>query len=821
MPEIQPNTPMEEKLFAATRVPKPRAEFLAALSARLAEQTRQDNPPYETKLSFSIHDWLSGLFRRPVWLTMLIILGILTAVSLAVGPQRVIAALGNLLGYLPGIGLVQNGAGLRVLSNPVQEQREGITLTVEQAAADPQHTVVVYRVEGLSIQAANSQGEGASTGGLAVMQLPDGSILTQTGGGGPGWGSGYQMRLVFPALPVGVNQATLMISRLESMPAGAAPEDWRLPIQFEPSPSNLKVMPVYELATPQSTLSQVVQTSIPETETPAAAVLTASTPTRAAGTNDDLHNGVHFRLDKVVDLGNGYQFQGVLTWEGQPYSNVSLDPSTIQPYVLTDGNDQPVLYEEAESDPVGTSSGSASMPWAIRTNRKDFPGPVRLSVARLLASQPLSNSQASLKIDFGSQPQPGQTWALGQDVNVAGQRLHAVSARLENNPREGNPVLTLIFETTPNITSLGIEDAQNQPDAAHPGAGGGGGGGPAETETPGRITASIAYGQLPTGVHQIQISSLTSQIDGPWTVTWNPPAAGQPVIATPSAAACLTSVKWQQVKDQPSSGLPGELSGRLLVEEDQGHWMPEMKILNLAGGRPQDLIPGGWSSLSPDGKTAAFIENSGPGLMLLDIASGQKQMVPGTSPEDYHPVWSPDGQRLAFVRGSAGIFIIARAGSRLRKAVDASRIRSLAGWLPDSQGLVITSLGQGGSQVQVVNLQTGAIQDQFIIQNAKGGFVQLSPDGKRMAFSEMTFGLPSYGIYTANLDGSEKRLLAGLESGGATAGAWSPDGKWLALTVTEMEGSAEVERIGLIAVDVCQIQVIPGIRGRVTGWAPE
>ncbi len=79
----------------------------------------------------------------------------------------VVYAIGRLTGFIPGIGFVQKDA-LRVLSESVSETREGITVSIEQVFADPERTIILYKTEGLSIAAANSQGEG---GGILLAPL--------------------------------------------------------------------------------------------------------------------------------------------------------------------------------------------------------------------------------------------------------------------------------------------------------------------------------------------------------------------------------------------------------------------------------------------------------------------------------------------------------------------------------------------------------------------------------------------------------------------------------------------------------------------------
>ena len=102
--------------------------------------------------------------HRRAAFVLLAVLALMVATLLAVGPERALAALGRLLGYIPGVGFVEDAQVLRAIPAPVSQEREGVRLVVEQAVADSQRTIIVYKVDGLSPSAANSQGEDAPRG---------------------------------------------------------------------------------------------------------------------------------------------------------------------------------------------------------------------------------------------------------------------------------------------------------------------------------------------------------------------------------------------------------------------------------------------------------------------------------------------------------------------------------------------------------------------------------------------------------------------------------------------------------------------------------
>ena len=59
--------------------------------------------------------------------------------------------LGRSLGYIPGVGIVEQGAPLRVLAEPVTVEQQGISVTVSKVVADFTRTFISYRVDGIPL----------------------------------------------------------------------------------------------------------------------------------------------------------------------------------------------------------------------------------------------------------------------------------------------------------------------------------------------------------------------------------------------------------------------------------------------------------------------------------------------------------------------------------------------------------------------------------------------------------------------------------------------------------------------------------------------
>ena len=133
-----------------------------------------------------------------------------------------------------------------MLAEPVKLNQNGISITVEQAVLDAEHTVVSFQVENL-IPPEKPGEDGCSQ--LPSLRLPDGTEMEGTGSGS-GWSLGYNRRLTYPAIPAGVNDATLAFPCLQQTAMSAFPESWEIPLHFVVAPPDQTVYPVVDLPTP-------------------------------------------------------------------------------------------------------------------------------------------------------------------------------------------------------------------------------------------------------------------------------------------------------------------------------------------------------------------------------------------------------------------------------------------------------------------------------------------------------------------------------------------------------------------------------------------
>jgi hypothetical protein len=640
---------------------------------------------------------------------------ILAAVLIA-GPERVLATMRDLLGYIPGIGFVQSEGSLRTIAAPVTAVREGITLTVEQAVFDSQRSVMLYSVEGIPWSARPEGEDAIDCIDEPVLQTADGTALDLTGFEMRGWGSGYRARSVFAAVPSADDRVTLRVPCLLGTKPGGAPEDWNLTLLLVPATVTTLIIPVMDVPT----------------VTPAPTVLATQ------GAMD----GIRLQAERIVVLNEGYRVEGAVLFG--PAVSFAYQPNDTS-LLLTDAAGRKVPFNSVLPD-APSESETDREPWALEIPAGAYANPLTLEMTSVILAEPV---QFEFFVDLGAHPAKGEVFPVEMKLDVNGHVLILHNLTF-NGDLGGEGSYDLEFEIPEDVIAVGV----NTPD--HPSNHGGGGGFGTQ------LKLSIGYDDLQAGRQRFVIDSLSVRHSGSWKTTFDLPAPQGTGAATPAqAGACLTSESWSALSANPPA-LPAGLQGTLLVEgpAPAGGHFPSLFVIHPDGSGRRELPAGGWANLGSDGSRIAYSDTDG--LHLFDIEEGADTLLTAAGKEAYHPLLSPDGVRVAYMNtsGDPGLYILPLDGSAPRKVPGTDAWVFPAGWMPDGQRLVVTRLSGDGSLVEILDAVTGAVEKSFAIQNAKGGFPVLSPAGDRLAFSELAFGQSNYSVSVAALDGSDRRSIA-------------------------------------------------------------
>ncbi|MEN6435854.1 MAG: hypothetical protein ABFD58_08565, partial [Anaerolineaceae bacterium] len=184
-------------------------------------------------------------------LTLIIILGILFTIP------SVATAMKRLLGYIPNVGLVEENTPLRVLKETAQIDQEGTTISVIQGVVDSQQTTIIYMVENLPDFPASVDDQVSDIcHKQPELELPDGSRLQGHVDAGNNWISGYNRRMIFPALPGDLNTIKLVFSCLEQSVMSPDWSELEITLDFVHADADTQVFPLIELPTPDPALFQ-------------------------------------------------------------------------------------------------------------------------------------------------------------------------------------------------------------------------------------------------------------------------------------------------------------------------------------------------------------------------------------------------------------------------------------------------------------------------------------------------------------------------------------------------------------------------------------
>ncbi len=410
--------------------------------------------------------------RTSINLKRAFVAAFIVVIALLATSPAVATALKTLLGYIPGVGLVDQSATVLVLAEPVVVQRDGVTLTVEQAVATAEKTVVIYRhVETTTNQPAQNYAMDPP-----ALRLPDGSKLNIVVGRRlPTDGAGILYALDFGPLPPNVDEVTLELVTLAGLRPGEGPENWQVPIRFKVGDSSQLTFPVFEYE---------------------------STPTVA---DEQPAYGISITLDKVVELPDGYILMGVSQWTDDSIPSDSLDFDIL---AMTDANGKTVEYEYAQSERFA-EFGELRKYWAYKILTKEFAAPLKLDFY-ILHTVP---SDARFQFSPGPDPQNGQIWDLNIDVLVNDRVVRVVSAEYSDQDPDFH-YFRFTMTSDADVTGARIIDID------HPPLGFGGGGVPATNVA---FTSTVRVeGEIPAGPLYLSIVSLQALVAGDWTITWDP-----------------------------------------------------------------------------------------------------------------------------------------------------------------------------------------------------------------------------------------------------------------------------------------------------------
>lgn len=177
--------------------------------------------------------------------------------------------------------------------------------------------------------------------------------------------------------------------------------------------------------------------------------------------------------------------------------------------------------------------------------------------------------------------------------------------------------------------------------------------------------------------------------------------------------------------------------------------------------------------------------------------------------QDYDPVWSPDGARLAFISdrdGASHLYIMSAEGSQQHPV---SAIGGHPAWFPDGRKIAISTR----SRIYILDLVTGLEEE---LLNDKADYAAWSPTGEAIAFIVKT--QDRCAVRIVRVGGDEVVQLAP----SCRRLAWSPDGSHLAFAGPQSDSKKSI----LSVLDLRTDKTLPLTNdgqwiGDGLAWTPE
>ncbi len=250
---------------------------------------------------------------------------------------------------------------------------------------------------------------------------------------------------------------------------------------------------------------------------------------------------------------------------------------------------------------------------------------------------------------------------------------------------------------------------------------------------------------------------------------------------------------------------------RLAIMDQDGH-----NIRYLTRGDHLVLTP----RFSPRSQEITYMsyESGSPRVYLLNIETGQKEVVGDFPTMTFAPRFSPDGQRIimSLQQGpNANIFMMDLRTRQTKSLTNSSSINTAPSFSPDGKNIVFETDREGSKQLYVMSANGG--QGRRISQGAGRYSTPVwSPRGDLIAFTKQQSGRFLIGVMRP--DGTGERILTeGYHNEGPT---WAPNGRVL-MFFRESRGEKSGPRI--YSVDLTgynERRILTPSWGSDPSWSP-
>jgi Tol biopolymer transport system component len=228
-------------------------------------------------------------------------------------------------------------------------------------------------------------------------------------------------------------------------------------------------------------------------------------------------------------------------------------------------------------------------------------------------------------------------------------------------------------------------------------------------------------------------------------------------------------------------------------------------------------------------RNGAIVYEQDGDLFIADELGGTTRPLVAGPPADGDPVFSPQGDRVAFVRDARMIMSVGPDGADVTElgAVDGTMKPLGLGWSPDGHSLLASFFGSGEQWYQTDVIASDGSGSRRLGVGSHVVRAVWRPVGRQLLFCGLLDGDDATrGVYIADADGANVRMVPSSQFTFGCHTEWSPDGTRLAFA-----SSTEPHPAGIDIADVDEHGAVTDVRhleldptGSVEGgptWSPD
>ena len=271
-----------------------------------------------------------------------------------------------------------------------------------------------------------------------------------------------------------------------------------------------------------------------------------------------------------------------------------------------------------------------------------------------------------------------------------------------------------------------------------------------------------------------------------WDVTTGQQVAGQQYVTDPNNSRRVAHIVSDAIFTRVT-GEKGWFDSRVVFVDETGpkeRRNKRLAIIDQDGAnirylsRGDELVVTPRFSPSTQDVTYMSFGRGDPRVYLLNIESGQREVVGNFPGMTFSPRFSPDGQRIimSLEQGSASnLFTMDLRSRATTRLSDSSAIDTSPSYSPDGSQIVFESDRGGTQQIYVMSASGGGAKRLSYGEGARYSTPVWSPKGDLIAFTRQKAG--AFGIGVMKPDGSGERILTeGFHNEGPT---WAPNGLYV------------------------------------------